>query len=275
MAARWADRFDDSLRVRALSAAALGPLVLLAAYVGGYAFDAVLAVMAWVAIWEWIRLVAPGCSTSISLFAQASLFAVLIAAGSSGPWTALVVLAALVPTLWIAATLARQRNRRAIAAGLPYIGLACISFMWLRHQAEEGQWLTIWVLIVVWATDVGGYLVGRSIGGYRLAPRISPNKTWSGLGGGVVAATLAAALIAMAAGAHSPAIAGGLGAVCALVAQGGDLLESAVKRHYGAKDSGDLIPGHGGMLDRVDGVMAAVPVLTVFHATIGGDLGWW
>ena len=275
MAVRWADRFDDSFRVRALSAVALGPLVLLAAYVGGFFFDIALAAMAGVAMWEWIRLVAPDCRASVSLFAQASLLAVLIVARLIGPWESLAVLSVLVAALWIAATLARLPYRWTVTAGLPYVGLACISFVWLRHQSADGQWLTLWVLIAVWATDVGGYLVGRSVGGYRLAPRISPNKTWSGLAGGVLAATVAATIVAMLAGARSPGIAACLGAVCALIAQGGDLLESAVKRHYGAKDSGGLIPGHGGMLDRVDGVMAAVPVLAVFHATVGGDLGWW
>jgi phosphatidate cytidylyltransferase len=275
MAVRWADRFDDSLRVRALSAAALGPIVLLAAYVGGYAFDVTLAVMAWVSIWEWIRLVAPNCRVSISLLTQASLFTVLIVARFGGPEFALASLVVLGAGLWFAAALTQQPHGRSVTAGLPYVALACIAFLWLRHQAAGGQWLTVWILIVVWATDVGGYVVGRSVGGYRLAPRISPNKTWSGLCGGVAAATLAAVIVAMVAGAQSPAIAAGLGAVCALIAQGGDLLESAVKRHYGAKDSGGLIPGHGGMLDRVDGVMAAVPVLAVFHATVGGALGWW
>jgi phosphatidate cytidylyltransferase len=114
----------------------------------------------------------------------------------------------------------------------------------------------LFVVLVVWAGDVGAYLVGRLIGGPRLAPKISPGKTWSGAGGGTVAAVLAGA----AAGFETPLRAAVLALVLSLVAQAGDLLESAIKRHFGAKDSGWIIPGHGGLLDRLDGVLAAAPV---------------
>jgi len=127
----------------------------------------------------------------------------------------------------------------------------------------------------VWSTDIGGYVAGRTIGGPKLAPRISPNKTWSGFAGAIVGAVIFGGLVALLFGAEMPLLAGAFAGVLAIVAQMGDLFESAIKRKFGVKDSGRLIPGHGGMLDRVDGLIAAAPVLAVFHSTLGETVGWW
>ncbi len=128
----------------------------------------------------------------------------------------------------------------------------------------------LWILFAVWATDIGAYAAGRAIGGPKLAPRISPNKTWAGLGGGV----LAAILIGVAAGAvvsWAPSLELAiLSGVLAVVAQGGDLFESGVKRHFGVKDSSNLIAGHGGFLDRLDGVLAAGVAMVVLLWARGG-----
>jgi phosphatidate cytidylyltransferase len=121
----------------------------------------------------------------------------------------------------------------------------------------------LWLLIVVWSTDTAAYLVGRRVGGLRLAPSISPGKTWSGLTGGVIGASVASVLTAWALGSERLAHAAGLGAIFAILAQLGDLAESALKRRAGVKDSGWLIPGHGGVLDRVDGLLLTAPVLAL------------
>ena len=121
----------------------------------------------------------------------------------------------------------------------------------------------VWLLMVVWATDSAAYLVGRRVGGARLAPSISPGKTWAGLGGGVIGASLASVIVAWALGSERLVHAAGLGAGFAVIAQLGDLAESMLKRRAGVKDSGSLIPGHGGVLDRVDGLLLTAPALSL------------
>ncbi|WP_395832439.1 phosphatidate cytidylyltransferase, partial [Elstera sp.] len=134
-----------------------------------------------------------------------------------------------------------------------------------------GREMVLWLRGVVWATDTGAYFVGRMIGGPRLAPTISPNKTWAGLIGGMAAAGGIGALIGTSVGGSGPLLAL-LGAGLAVVAQTGDLAESALKRHAGVKDSGRMIPGHGGILDRVDGLMPVALVLVLLVAFFGWSL---
>lgn len=162
-----------------------------------------------------------------------------------------------------------------VVAGLLYCGLPMIALIWLRSLPELGFALTIAVLAVVWATDVGAYFAGRVIGGAKLAPSISPNKTWAGAIGGLVAAILTAAILTPFA--VEPAIGvesskfgmivvySGVAAVLAAIAIGGDLFESWLKRRAGVKDSGNLLPGHGGVMDRIDGL---VPVAVVAAALV-------
>lgn len=141
--------------------------------------------------------------------------------------------------------------------GLLYAGLPAIALIWLRAQSG-GFGMVLWVLAVVWATDIGAYFAGRHFGGPKLAPRISPKKTWSGLIGGMIAAAVSSAVVAYAQDWH-PAlwltIFAALGASAAILSQVGDLFESWLKRRVGVKDSGTLLPGHGGIMDRVDGLI--------------------
>jgi phosphatidate cytidylyltransferase len=139
-------------------------------------------------------------------------------------------------------------------SGLLYVGPAVVSLIWLRAGAH-GFGRLVFLAAIVWAGDIGAYLVGRLVGGPRLAPRISPGKTWSGALGGTACAVLAGLA---AAPVHTQAV-GLVALVLSLAAQLGDLLESALKRYFGVKDSGTIIPGHGGLLDRLDGVLTAAP----------------
>jgi phosphatidate cytidylyltransferase len=123
--------------------------------------------------------------------------------------------------------------------------------------------------LVVWGTDIGGYFVGRSVGGAKLVPQISPNKTWSGLFGGMALAALAGATGAVWFNLGNAILLALAGAILAVVAQIGDIAESALKRHFDVKDSSRLIPGHGGLLDRVDGLVFVAPVVAVAVAFIG------
>jgi phosphatidate cytidylyltransferase len=161
------------------------------------------------------------------------------------------------------------------AFGAIYIGAPCLAVTWLRNSpnALQGEQWTFLLLAVTWAADIGAFAVGNVVGGAKLWPRISPNKTWSGFLGGLVFAL--AASVAVAYWAHirlSVGAAALMGLVGGLATMAGDLLESILKRRFGVKDSGDLIPGHGGLLDRVDGMMFAV--LAVAAARLIHLAGW-
>jgi phosphatidate cytidylyltransferase len=187
------------------------------------------------------------------------------------PWIVLVSLATFgMAREWV--LLCRHRpSILLLLAGLSYILLAVVAVVWLRRSGWENLLL---VLLVVWATDIGAYLVGRLLGGPRLAPRISPGKTWSGAAGGFGCA-LAVGLGAASLGQSSPGPALAVAAGLSIAAQAGDLLESGMKRHFGVKDSGRLIPGHGGLLDRLDGLLAAAPVAALLAATLGRGVEFW
>jgi len=169
----------------------------------------------------------------------------------------------------------RSRSPTMRVAGIGYVLLAGAALVWLRRDPATGRADVLFLLLVVWACDIGAYLVGRQVGGPRLAPRISPGKTWSGAVGGLLAAVavgvLAVQFITNGAGWPAVLVAGVLG----IVAQGGDLLESFVKRQLEVKDSSHLIPGHGGLLDRLDGVLAAAPVAALLALTLGRGVVLW
>jgi phosphatidate cytidylyltransferase len=150
------------------------------------------------------------------------------------------------------------------AAGVLYCGLPAVALLWLRGDEPMGFLAVIFIFLVVWATDTAAFVAGRIIGGPKLAPSISPHKTWAGLAGGVAAAGLAAAVFALFTDA-SPGSLLLIGLAMGLVAQGGDLAESALKRTFGVKDASNLIPGHGGFLDRLDGIVT-VAVVTALAA---------
>jgi phosphatidate cytidylyltransferase len=160
-------------------------------------------------------------------------------------------------------------------AGLGYVLLAAVSLLWLRSDPAAGRADVLFLLCVVWSNDTGAYLLGRWIGGPRLAPRISPGKTWSGAAGGLLAA-VAVGLLAAHVLADAPSWrAIPLSAALAVVAQGGDLLESFVKRRLEVKDSGHLIPGHGGLFDRLDALLAAAPVAALLALIWGRGVVLW
>lgn len=186
-------------------------------------------------------------------------------------WGGLIALV-VIGLLWEWAVLARRvprvRRLRFIAFGLVYAALPAAALLWLRVQ-PGGLMDVLFLLVIVWMTDIGAYAVGRLLGGPKLAPRISPGKTVSGGLGGLVIGVAAGLLVVRAGHALVPAI------VISLVAQAGDLAESALKRRLGVKDSGRTIPGHGGLFDRLDGVLAAAPVAAVLAMLSQGGLPLW
>ena len=152
-----------------------------------------------------------------------------------------------------------EKYRKLLVLGVPYISLGIGSLMWL--MIVFSSWAVLWLLFVVWAVDVGGYLVGCSVKGPKLAPKISPHKTWSGLLGGMLLSALIGWGLAYWFQWPECRYYGLVAIILAVVEQIGDLIESAIKRKVGVKDSSDMVPGHGGVFDRVDGLIFTAPVL--------------
>jgi len=189
------------------------------------------------------------------------------------PWIDLVaaLAAPLIVSEWIALT---RRHPMMRVLAIVYSMAAIVALLWLRHQPADGRETILWIVACVWATDIGAYAVGRTAGGAKLAPRISPGKTWSGLIGGMAWAAVASAAIGYVFGLGQFWQLAVIGAVLAVVGQCGDLLESAAKRSAGVKDSGTLIPGHGGLLDRIDALMAVLVVVALARLVMGGGWPW-
>jgi len=168
------------------------------------------------------------------------------------------------------------RNFWWLVLGGVYISAAIFAIWWLREGNESGLFYFVWLLVVVWATDIGGYVFGMTIGGPKLAPSISPNKTWSGFIGGILLAAIGGYSVVMyffdQSQASNLASAIALGVGMSIVSQLGDLFESKIKRRFGVKDSGNVIPGHGGLFDRIDGLMAASIVMALLNSMVGGGI---
>ena len=205
-----------------------------------------------------------GAGVAASLATQGAFFRSGLAV------TAACLIAALILT-----RAERGWTRAATLIGGGYVAVACAAMVGLRDDPLYGWEAVLWVILVVVATDIGAYFAGRIIGGPKLWPRVSPSKTWAGLGGGMAAATAVGAIFSSATTGtliHEVAVVSG---VMAAVSQGGDLAESALKRRAGVKDSSNLIPGHGGVLDRMDGLMAAVLVAAVITFLRGKSVFIW
>jgi len=189
------------------------------------------------------------------------------------PWIDLV--AALCAPIMIGEWF-RLTRRRPIALGLSiiYSVAALLALLWLRHQPLHGRETIIWILACVWATDIGAYFIGSLAGGAKLAPSISPSKTWSGLVGGMCFSAVVSAACGLLFDAGETVVLALTGLAIAVVAQAGDLLESAAKRRAGVKDSGNLIPGHGGVLDRIDGLIAVLVFIAAIRLVTAGDWPW-
>ncbi len=252
-----------TLKRRILSALVLVPMALGALFAGGAWFDAMVLVMVGAMAWEWRRLCTGGKFDAVGwLFAIGVLASVgavplfgLAGALGAGALTAAVV--------GLAAKIGGDRNSAWSVAGVVAIAAAGIALVWLRADPASGLAIALWLLVAVWFTDCCAYFTGRRIGGPKLAPAISPGKTWAGLIGGMIGAAGWSAGYAAAVGGFDPLALAGAGAVIAVIAQVGDLGVSMVKRRFGAKDSSHLIPGHGGVLDRVDGLILSAPAVMI------------
>jgi phosphatidate cytidylyltransferase len=264
--------------LRVVSALAMMPVALGLVILGAWPFACLVGLAVVLMAIEWRQLTLAcfgGVGGGLAGASAAGLgLRVVVLAAAGRPFEALLGLivgasaAALAawrlgaPPLWI-------------GLGAAYLAIPALALVWLRGLPQFGLQIVIWLLAVVWTTDILAYLVGRKVGGPRLAPRISPGKTWAGLCGGVVAAAVAGGLTAGAIGSERLLQAAGLGGLLAIISQIGDLIESTLKRRAGVKDSGTLIPGHGGVLDRLDGLILAAPVLALLGLALGPKVLPW
>lgn len=251
-------------------------VAVVAVQAGSEVFGVLVAVCAAVLAWEWTRLCGGGRFGWTGMVQAAAVVAVVVAAAIGSPALGVALVLGGCVADYLTARFAGREHPRWIAAGIVYIGLPCIALLWLRQVEPGGQSLVLWLLLVVWATDIGAFFAGRLIGGPKLAPAVSPKKTWAGLAGGALSAALVGVVLPLFdPGAPSAAILIWAGGVLAVVAQGGDLGESWVKRHFGVKDASHLIPGHGGLFDRVDGLLAAALVLALWQWATGSAIITW
>jgi phosphatidate cytidylyltransferase len=271
-------RRDSGFALRMVSALAMMPVALVLVILGDWPFACLVGLAVVLMALEWRQLTEARFGEDGGVLAGASVaglgLAVVVLAASGRPSEALLVLLAGA----LAAGLIAWRLGASplwIGLGAAYLALPALALIWLRGLPQLGLQIVVWLLVVVWTTDILAYLVGRKVGGPRLAPRISPGKTWSGLCGGVLAAALAGAVTAWAIGSERLLHAASLGGLLAVVSQIGDLIESALKRRAGVKDSGTLIPGHGGVLDRLDGLILAAPVLALLGLVFGHRILPW
>ncbi len=263
----------SGLGLRLLSAMVLLPVCVAATWAGSWWFALLLAGIGAAMCWEWAAICSPGKKETSSIMLAAGIAAPLCLVPFGFPAVVAVVAAGVV-LLLVLAMLRRLPNKLVLAIGLPYVVLGLASAGWLRNDAGGGIAAVLWVVASVVATDVGAYFVGRALKGPKLAPRISPNKTWSGLFGGMACAGIAGALTGIFAEASPLALAAASIALAA-IAQGGDLIESKLKRSFHVKDASRLIPGHGGFLDRFDGYLTALPAAALMSALAGGSPLTW
>ncbi|MEE8333922.1 MAG: phosphatidate cytidylyltransferase [Alphaproteobacteria bacterium] len=253
----------STLKKRVLSSLVLGPVALGALFAGGAWFVAMVLVMVSAMAWEWRRLCTGGQFDLAGWLFTIGVLASVGAVPFFGLTGALGAGAVVAAVVGLAAKIGGDRNTAWSVAGVVAIAVTGIALVWLRAHPTDGLGIVLWLLVAVWFTDCCAYFTGRRIGGPKLAPAISPGKTWSGLAGGVIGAAGWSAGYASVSGSYDPLALAGAGAVIAVLAQAGDLGVSRVKRRFGAKDSSHLIPGHGGVLDRVDGFILSVPAVMI------------
>ena len=244
----------SNLALRILSAVILAPLAFLAAYLGGVPFAIFWTVAALAVLWEWITMVA---GPSYRLMFSACGGAIAVAGFVA--WLGRPIAALLMVGLGaLAAAIFAPRERRLwVTAGIGYAGALLLAAMFLRADDVLGFAGILMLFAIVWTTDILGYFAGRAFGGPKLWPAISPKKTWSGAIAGALGAMIVAIAVSGLFGSFNKLAIVIVALLLSVLAQLGDFFESWVKRQFGAKDSSNFIPGHGGVMDRLDGFWAA------------------
>jgi len=265
----------SSLQLRTLSALILAPIAIVAVWLGWPWLPLVTAIAGVGMAWEWARLCCAGRLPASGVLLIGAVLAAIAAAALGQLAFAVLLCLAGAALVFLVARPEAQGDPGWLALGALWVALPCVLLLWLARVPEGGRLTVLWLLAVVWATDIGAYAAGRQFGGPLLAPRWSPGKTWAGLFGGAGCAALVGWITAGMLGV-SPAVTLVLvSAGLAIVEQFGDLAESVAKRRFGVKDSSGLIPGHGGLLDRLDGLLAVVPAVALLTVIGDGSVLTW
>lgn len=257
----------SELALRVGSALVLVPLAIGTAYLGGWLFALFWGAAAMGVLWEWTALVARNDQRSVLLTGGASLALAVVLVAAGHLLAAVVVLA--MGAIGVA-SLALAERRTWVAGGIPYAGALALAPIVLRADDADGFLAVIFLFAIVWTTDISAYFAGRALGGPKLMPQVSPNKTWAGAVGGLIASVVVALALAKMAGLTALFALAMLAVVLSVFAQGGDLFESFLKRRFHAKNSGHLIPGHGGLMDRLDGFVSASVAAALIGLARGG-----
>jgi phosphatidate cytidylyltransferase len=268
-------RGSRNLLLRIISAAVLVPIVLATAYVGGWPFLLLCGLAAGGILWEWTRLVTGRSEPRLLAAGAAALLAALVLVDLDAPAAASAAIlagAVLAGLLALRGQFGQGAATRMLWAGggVVYAGVGLLAPALLRRDPALGLHAFLFLAAVVWMTDIFAYSAGRIAGGPLLWPRVSPNKTWAGAIGGFAGGVAGGTLVAYASGCGNVAALGVIALVLSASAQAGDLLESAVKRRFGAKDASQLIPGHGGLMDRLDGFLIAALAALLIGLVQGG-----
>lgn len=263
-----AEKALSSLTIRIMSALVLAPVVLGLVWVGGLPFLVLMGLAAALIAYELKTLLLGGQRSDMFLLGCAGVLVVAIA-GVGAPEAGLVMglggcLSGIAWRIW------RRQPLLPVILAHVYLAVPLVALIWFRMDPSYGLAAVLWLLAVVWATDIFAYAAGRTIGGPKLAPSISPGKTWAGLAGGMAGALVVGLATGFVLGGGPGFILPLLSVMLAVAAQAGDLFESALKRRAGVKDSSRLIPGHGGILDRVDGLVAAASIAALVALLHGG-----
>lgn len=268
-----ARRFDwNNLALRIVSGVVLAPAALAIVWFNPFqvSFLVLVAVAVSLLSYEWAVMAATAAVARVAVTMTAAVLSVVFLTYAGQIWPALAMIA--FGSLATAAASRGVVERRFDAAyGVLYVAPACLALIWLRHTEQGAGW-TVMLFATTWAADICAFVVGNALKGPRLWPRFSPNKTWSGFFGGLIGAAAAAVGVAALLMHLSLVGAGLIGLTAGLATMMGDLWESMLKRRFGVKDSGDLIPGHGGLLDRVDGLMFATLVFAAARLIV--HFGW-
>ena len=249
------ERASHNLLVRILASLVLAPLTIGAAYAGGWLWTTLVTLAAIGLYLEWLMVV--GAARAVRITASGSVALVVSGAYLAAGEIELALAAQLLGLVVVALLSSEQRGWA--AAGFLYAAATQTASVLVRLDTVAGFAALIFVVLVVWVTDSGGYFAGRGIGGPKLWPRVSPKKTWVGAIGGFAAFGLGRPLPLLL-----------LAAILSVASQLGDLFESAVKRRFGVKDSSHIIPGHGGLMDRLDGFVAAIVLAAALGMLRGG-----
>jgi phosphatidate cytidylyltransferase len=258
-----------------LSALVLAPIAIAAAWFGWPWLAGLTATAGAAMAWEWACLCRPGRLGASGAVLIGSVLAAVAAEAAFGIGPAVGVSLLGAAIVFGMARLESEGDPPWLALGALWIALPCVLLLWLARIDGTGRLTVLWIFAIVWATDIGAYAIGRWSGGPRLAPRWSPRKTWAGLIGGAGCAALAGWGAARVFGNSSVMSLVLMSAGLAIVEQFGDLAESVAKRRFGVKDSSGLIPGHGGVLDRLDGLLAVIPAVALLTLIGGGSVVTW